>query len=118
MSSDRIHRSEEANMSKGHDSGEKTKEIHKDAPAAEGKKPEHKKPEAPVQKGKGHTPMPGGCHSWGCKAQAKRFNFCEEHYEHFKFGLIKKTGEPVSDYEKKIEHYMAHKAKKGAQKVA
>ena len=107
-------------MSKGHDGGDKSKEIHKDAPSGEAKKPaaEHKKPEAPVSKGKGHTPMPDGCHSWGCKAKAHQFNFCDEHYDHFKFGLIKKTGEPVPDYEKKIEHFMAYKAKKNARRVA
>ncbi|MCM2322786.1 MAG: hypothetical protein NDJ90_05955 [Oligoflexia bacterium] len=91
----------------------KKDEKHGGAPA------EHhaKKTEAPV-KGKGHTPAPGGCFSWSCKKEATRFNFCEEHYDHFKFGLIKKTGEPVADYEKKIEHYLAHQRKKSAQKVA
>ncbi|MCM2276907.1 MAG: hypothetical protein NDJ89_02380 [Oligoflexia bacterium] len=77
-----------------------------------------KKAEAPVTKGKGHTPAPGGCFSWSCKKEATRFNFCDDHYEHFKFGLIKKTGEPVPDYEKKFEHFVAHQRKKGAQKVA
>lgn len=67
---------------------------------------------------KGHNPGPDGCHCWGCKSQSKRFNFCDEHYEHFKFGLIKKTGEPVPDYEKKFGHYQAMKAKQGAHKVA
>lgn len=118
-------------MSKGHDAGAKpehkpeakaaapAEKAAKDGHTGEVKRPEqHKKPEAP--KGKGHTPLPDGCHSWGCKQQAKRFNFCAEHYEHFKFGLIKKTGEPVSDYEKKIEHFLAYQAKqkKAAQKVA
>jgi hypothetical protein len=74
---------------------------------------------APVKGGKGPTPMPDGCHSWGCKHKAQRFNFCDEHYDHFKFGLIKKTGEPVMDYEKKFEHYQAFVAKKkAAHKVA
>ena len=68
--------------------------------------------------GKGHNPGPDGCHSWGCKGKAARFNFCDEHYDHFKFGLIKKTGEPVSDYEKKFGHYVAMKSRKGAHKVA
>lgn len=70
---------------------------------------EHKKAEqaAPSSR-KGHNPLPGGCHAEGCKASSTRFNFCEEHFDHFKFGLIKKTGERVSDYEKKIEHYQAH----------
>jgi len=85
---------------------------------------EHKKTDggsshsAAQSKAKGHTPMPDGCNAWGCKAKAKRFSFCEEHYDHFKFGLIKKTGEPVSDYEKKIEHYLAYKARISAQKIA
>ena len=72
----------------------------------------------PVSKTKGHTPLPGGCACWGCKGQATRFNFCGEHYDHFKFGLIKKTGEPVPDYEKKFGHYQAMKSKQGAHKVA
>lgn len=67
---------------------------------------------------KGPASVPGGCTSWGCKKDGTRFNFCEEHYDHFKFGLIKKTGEPVSDYEKKFEHYQAYVAKRRAQKVA
>lgn len=91
---------------------EKTKETQVNQPGAT------KKTETPPTKAKGHTPMPGGCFSWGCKAQATRFNFCSEHYDHFKFGLIKKTGEPVPDYEKKIEHYMAHKAKRSAPRAA
>src|SRR5690242_10719850 len=104
-------------MSKGHESEkkekvEKTGEVKK--PGAEQKKggEEHhaKKPEAPAAKGK-HSPLPGACNAVGCKAQATRFNFCNEHYDHFKFGLIKKSGEPVSDYEKKIEHFLAMKAK-------
>ena len=114
---------------------EKTKETHgagaKPAHAAgakppEGKSGEVKSPEAKsasgsssgAVRGKGHTALPGHCFSWSCKAEADRFNFCKEHYEHFKFGLIKKTGEQVSDYEKKIGHYLAFKAKRGAQKVA
>jgi len=91
----------------------------KDSPAPapqQGGAPEHKKssaePTAP--RGKGHTPMPGGCHAVSCKASATRFNFCEEHYDHFKFGLIKKTGERVPDYDKKIEHYQAHQQRSAA----
>jgi hypothetical protein len=125
-------------MAKTHGAGEKTKETHvagakpaeakgHEAKAGETKKPEGGKPEAKGHsepkassgpRSKGHTALPGHCFSWECKAEADRFNFCNEHYEHFKFGLIKKTGEPVPDYEKKIGHYQAHKAKKGAQKVA
>jgi hypothetical protein len=56
------------------------------------------------------------CVCGGCKASAHRFNFCSEHFYHFKFGLIKKTGERVSDYEKKLGHFEAFK--KSAQKAA
>jgi hypothetical protein len=58
------------------------------------------------------------CVGEGCKVTAKRFNFCDEHYDHFKFGLIKKTGQPVSDYDKKYEHYVAHKHAATARKAA
>jgi hypothetical protein len=56
------------------------------------------------------------CACGGCKASASRFNFCTEHFDQFKFGLIKKTGEKVSDYEKKLGHFEAFK--KSAQKAA
>jgi hypothetical protein len=67
-----------------------------------------------------HQPIDGKCFAVGCKTNSHRFNFCDEHYDHFKFGLIKKTGEPVSDYEKKIEHYQAMVAARAsnARKVA
>lgn len=78
---------------------------------------EHKK-SSDGPKRKEYTPLPGGCHSWGCKSQSHRFNFCDEHYDQFKFGLIRKTGEPVPDYEKKFEHYQAWKARSRAHKVA
>lgn len=58
------------------------------------------------------------CCGSGCKSDAKRFSFCDEHFEQFKFGLIKKSGEPVSDYEKKFEHYQAYRGRKGVHKVA
>jgi hypothetical protein len=98
-------------MSKSHEGTEKTKETAV---------PHDKKVEPKMDKKamKGHTPLPDGCHSWGCKTQAKRFNFCDEHYDHFKFGLIKKSGQPVPDYEKKFGHYMAYMAKQKSRKVA
>lgn len=58
------------------------------------------------------------CTAHGCKASAHRFSFCDEHYDHFKFGLIKKSGEPVSDYDKKYGHYMAWKEAGGVRKAA
>ena len=117
-------------MSKGHEDSSKHPEKHEEKTkehasgkegggAGEAKKHgEAKKPEASRSTKKGHEALPGCCHAWDCKAKSAQFNFCVEHFDHFKFGLIKKTGEPVSDYEKKIEHFMAYKAKKRAQQVA
>jgi len=56
------------------------------------------------------TYVDGKCHGAGCKANSSRMDFCDEHYDQFKFGLIKKTGQLVSDWEKKSEHYAAYKA--------
>ncbi|MFZ9594651.1 MAG: hypothetical protein ACO3A2_01080 [Bdellovibrionia bacterium] len=96
---------------------EKTKEIHGGAAAQPGAK--HAAEAKPTSsKHKAHAVMPGGCFCYGCKREAVRFNFCNEHYEHFKFGLIKKTGEPVSDYEKKIDHFLAYQAKRKVTQVA
>ncbi|MEN9724372.1 MAG: hypothetical protein RJB38_2358 [Pseudomonadota bacterium] len=60
----------------------------------------------------------GGCTAKGCRHGDSRFGFCDEHYEQFKFGLIKRTGEQVSDYEKKFEHYEAYQTRRRARKVA
>ena len=64
---------------------------------------------------KGNVGAKVGCLAQGCKGKDAKFNFCEEHFRQFKFGLITKMGEPVLDYEKKLEHYARWKA---AQKVA
>jgi hypothetical protein len=69
-------------------------------------------PEAPRKGAKAPAaPLEGMCHGEGCKAKAQRYEFCAEHYEQFKFGLINKLGRHVPDYEKKWEHYQAYKAK-------
>ena len=62
-----------------------------------------------LQHGKLESSLPGHCHAQNCKGRAQRFNFCDEHYEQFKFGLIKKNGEPAGDYEKKIEQYHTYR---------
>ena len=107
-------------MSKGSQMGSEKKEKP-NASSFEHKKDEHQKPESfsqKGQKGKGVDPATGACLVKGCKAHASRFSFCTEHYDHFKFGLITKHGEQVSDYEKKFEHYAAYQAKqKESQKL-
>jgi hypothetical protein len=65
----------------------------------------------------GQTSGKSTCGADGCKTTDWRFGFCAEHYEQFKFGLIKKDGKNVSDYEKKFEHYQAFK-RRVAQKAA
>lgn len=57
------------------------------------------------------------CGAEGCKHSDARFGFCSEHYEQFKFGLIKKDGKAVSDFEKKLGHYEAYR-RRVAQKAA
>jgi hypothetical protein len=96
-------------------SKEKTGEIKK--PPAQGADHGHApaKPTGSGGGGKGGAGAKVGCHAAGCKDKDVRFNFCNEHFRQFKFGLITKTGDPVLDYEKKYEHY--HKWLK-AQKVA
>ncbi len=81
------------------------------------KKPGPAKPQENQAHGGAAHAAPVHCLSSGCKAGIQKFGFCDQHYDHFKFGLIKKTGEPVSDYEKKLEHYKAYVAR-SVQKVA
>lgn len=51
------------------------------------------------------------CLERSCKKKEDRFGFCSEHYEFFKFGLIKKDGAPAADFDKKYQHWLAHKDK-------
>ena len=69
---------------------------------------------APVIK----IPQTAHCQVQGCRQPDKRFGFCDEHYEHFKFGLIRKDGHQVPDYFKKYEHYITYKTELTSKKVA
>lgn len=57
------------------------------------------------------TNLPEVCGCAGCKTKVTRYGFCGEHYEQFKFGLIKKDGTKALDYDKKIDHYQDYKEK-------
>lgn len=112
-------------MSKGNGAHEKVQSTA--TPSTEHKPTEHKAAEHKTshgdkaesgKKSKKHEPIEGSCFATDCKSKSARFNFCTEHFDHFKFGLISKTGEQVSDYEKKIEHFHAYKSKQSARKVA
>lgn len=54
------------------------------------------------------------CKVKGCKHSPSKFEFCAEHFDQFKFGLINKHGENCPDYDKKEEQYShwkkAHKS--------
>ncbi len=76
---------------------------------------DHKEIQAPK---KATVSATGSCIAKACKHPEDRFGFCDEHYEQFKFGLIKRSGEPVPDYDKKFEHWEAFKARKRAHQVA
>jgi hypothetical protein len=58
------------------------------------------------------------CACQGCKTDVAKFSFCTTHYEYFKFGLIKKDGTPVSDYDRKFEHFSRYFTEKGVRKAA
>lgn len=55
--------------------------------------------------------MPTRCTAEGCNKKVDRMNFCTEHYEWFKFGLITKTGQKPTDFDKK---YLAFQKKRAA----
>lgn len=50
------------------------------------------------------------CSAEGCGKRADKQNFCNEHYEWFKFGLITKEGKRPSDFDKKFQAFQKHKA--------
>ncbi|MEC9282868.1 MAG: hypothetical protein VX642_09160 [Bdellovibrionota bacterium] len=49
-----------------------------------------------------------------CGSKPKRANFCNEHYEWFKFGLVTKNGEKAKDFDKKMMSYENFQKKKAA----
>lgn len=54
------------------------------------------------------------CRAESCKAKISRAEFCEEHFDWFKAGLIKRTGERVPDFQKKFLSYQNQPKKKVA----
>lgn len=58
------------------------------------------------------------CGAVSCKGKTKQFGFCGDHFEQFKFGLIKKDGQKAADYEKKFEHFQNFLAKRAGSKPA
>jgi hypothetical protein len=61
--------------------------------------------------GKGQAEGFSHCKFKGCKHHPSKFEFCSDHFDQFKFGLITKTGEYCPDYEKKLDQYNAKKKK-------
>lgn len=47
----------------------------------------------------------GVCIETHCKAKQERLYFCNEHFEQFKFGVIRKNGTHPSDHERKSDQY-------------
>jgi hypothetical protein len=54
--------------------------------------------------------LPNTCLSEACKQKSNRLNFCNEHYDWFKQGLITKEGQRPKDFDKKYINYMKKKA--------
>jgi hypothetical protein len=49
--------------------------------------------------------LPGMCMAEDCKKKSEKANFCMEHFDWFKEGLITKEGRKPSDFEKKHFNY-------------
>jgi hypothetical protein len=48
------------------------------------------------------------CTCEGCNKKADLMNFCQEHYDWFKFGLITKEGKKPTDFDKKYQAWVKH----------
>jgi hypothetical protein len=58
--------------------------------------------------------LPGMCMADTCKHKSEKANFCMEHFDWFKEGLITKEGRKPTDFEKKHFDYQRRKAKRAA----
>lgn len=56
------------------------------------------------------TSLDSKCIAETCKAKSTRLNFCDEHFQWFKEGLVSKTGQRPTDFDKKYVNYMKKKA--------
>jgi hypothetical protein len=56
------------------------------------------------------TSLVSNCVAETCKAKSTRLNFCDEHFQWFKEGLVTKTGVRPSDFDKKYVNYMKKKS--------
>jgi hypothetical protein len=65
-------------------------------------------------KGGNVVSLPGMCMAEGCKHKSEKANFCMEHFDWFKEGLITKEGRRPSDFDKKHWDYTRRKNKKVA----
>lgn len=71
------------------------------------------KPSAPTPNPKSNvTPLPGMCMAEDCKKRSEKANFCMEHFDWFKEGLITKEGKRPTDFDKKHSDYTRRIAKK------
>ena len=50
------------------------------------------------------------CCAEGCNKRAELTNFCKEHYDWFKFGLVTKEGKKPSDFDKKYQSFKKNRA--------
>jgi hypothetical protein len=80
------------------------------APAKEGGGSHHPKATSQGPKMGNVVSLPGMCMAEDCKKKSEKANFCMEHFDWFKEGLITKEGRKPSDFEKKHFHYSQRKA--------
>lgn len=74
---------------------------------------------SPKQKTESKGPQPGKgnvidlasmrCKAEGCNKKSSRADFCEEHFDWFKMGLLNKEGKKVPDFDKKMLAFQARK---------
>jgi hypothetical protein len=50
------------------------------------------------------------CKCEGCGKRSEKMDFCMEHYDWFKFGLVTKEGKRPTDFDKKWQAFRKHKA--------
>ena len=69
----------------------------------------HQQGQGTTQEGGGNVVALTRCACEGCGKKAELSNFCKEHYDWFKFGLLTKEGKKPTDFDKKYQAFTAHK---------
>ena len=69
------------------------------------------KKKKPANRPQNVVSLPTRCLATGCNEKPKRLNFCKEHFQWFKEGLVTRAGTKAKDFDKKYQIFLKRQKK-------